>query len=191
MQIYDSSELFFKCTVTSPATTCLVISLKNLDSCKTLIACEFSFVVLLCWFLLHTALELYWIVILLHRILNNNNLVGEIPAQLANCFSLITLYVFCANFVLTAWLVNSPALKHVLFFGVPDTYLIKLWLPMDDIKKGWAILFFCNYRALGPRGLTTQGSYNVVLLPKKLPYYGLVLKIDNTRASEHTWNELA
>ena len=53
--------------------------------------------------------------ILLHRILNNNNLVGEIPAQLANCFSLITLYVVAANFVLTTWLINSPALKHVLF----------------------------------------------------------------------------
>ena len=153
MKTYDSSELFFKCTVTSPATTCLVISLKNLDSCKTLIACEFSFVVLLCWFLLHTALELYWTVILLHRILNNNNLVGEIPAQLANCFSLITLYVFCANFVLTAWLVNSPALKHVLFsfqkFVIQQLYwqcvifFIKSSVP--HLVSGISCLkFFCS-----------------------------------------------
>jgi hypothetical protein len=42
-------------------------------------------------------------------------LVGEIPAQLANCFSLVTLYVFCANFVLEALLIISPALNHALF----------------------------------------------------------------------------
>lgn len=101
------------CTATYPATTCPVISPKNLDSCKTLIACESSFMYY-SEFLLHVMLEFYWSVALLHRILNNNNLVGEIPAQLANCFSLITLYAFCLNFVLTAWLMTSPALKHVL-----------------------------------------------------------------------------
>lgn len=100
-----------KCTVTCPATTCLATSLKNLDSCKTLIACKLAFMVLLRWRILRCNPTQLWCC---RAGFLTTTVWLEIPAQLANCFSLVSLYVFCADLVFTAWLLNFPAWNNVL-----------------------------------------------------------------------------
>lgn len=104
------------CTVTYQATTCPVISLKSLDSCRTSIACESSFMVALFWISTAYHVRIFITSGMFHRILNNNNLVGEIPAQLANCFSLITLYVFCATLCSSSMVINFYNIKAWVIF---------------------------------------------------------------------------